>query len=76
MRKIPNGKVVGPDGVPAETFKYSAKAKDVLFQIIEQVWEEERVPTCFGEANLKILFKKEDVNDPTKYRCIGLLNHV
>ena len=35
VRKMPNGKAVGPDCIPAETFKYSLNARTALYEIIE-----------------------------------------
>ena len=75
VQRLPNNKATGPDGVPAEVFKNSKEASNVLFAIITQIWDEEKVPPAFAEANFKMIFKKEDPNDPSKYRCIGLLNH-
>ena len=66
----------GPDGVPVEVYKFSKKAKDELFSFMQQVWEQERLPTNFAQAKFTMLFKnKGSSRDPTKYRCIGLLNH-
>ena len=50
VKKLSNNKAVGPDGVPAEAFKYSAKAKDILFLIIQQIWEQEKLSEEFGRA--------------------------
>ena len=76
VRKMSINKAVGPDGVPAEAFKYSTKARGILFLIIQQIWEQEELT----ESNPQLmLFKNkggQSPNDPTKYRCIGLLNHV
>lgn len=75
VSKMPDRKAVGPDGVPAEAFKYSTNAKSALFEIINKMWDEEMVPTSFAKANFKMLFKKGNPDDPSKYRCLGMLNH-
>ena len=72
---IPDRKAVGPDGVPAEAFKYSKAAKDALFDIMKRIWDEEKVPVTFAKANFKMIFKKSNSDDPRKYRCLGMLNH-
>ena len=71
-----NGKATGPDGVPAEVYKYCDVAKEELFKFLNQVWEQEQLPEDFAQAKFVMLFKsKGSSNDPSKYRCIGLLNH-
>ena len=40
------------------------------------MWQEEVVPTSFVTAKFRMLFKgKGSNNNPSKYRCIALLNH-
>ena len=69
-------KATGPDGIPIEVFKASAAAKAMLKELISRMWVEEEVPESFGRAVFVMLFKnKGSSNDPSKYRCIGLLNH-
>ena len=76
MARMPNRKAVGPDGIPAEAFKYCDQVRDKLFEIIEHIWNNEKLPDEFACANFVMLFKhKGSSDDPSKYRCIGLLNH-
>ena len=76
VNKMKNNKVVGPDGIPAEVFKYSPATKEVMFHIINRIWDDERLPPGFASANFVMLYKnKGSPNDPSKYRCLGLLNH-
>ena len=73
---MPNFKATGPDRIPAELIKYCPNIREVLFFIVERIWNEEKLPEGFAEANFVLLFKnKGSPNDPTKYRCIALLNH-
>ena len=58
VSKMPDRKAVGPDGVPAEAFKFSKHAKDALFDIVEKIWDDEQVPVSFAKANFKMLYKK------------------
>ena len=40
------------------------------------MWDKEAIPENLGVANFVMLYKnKGSSDDPTKYRCIGLLNH-
>ena len=76
VNRMPNGKAVGPDGVPAEAFKYCVVARNALFQIINRIWNEEKLPSDFASAKFVMLYKgKGSSNNPAKYRCIGLLGH-
>ena len=69
-------KATGPDGVPVEAFKYCDEAKSEFFKFIQQVWKEESLPESFAQVKFVMIFKnKGSSNDPSKYRCIGLLNH-
>ena len=73
---MPNHKAVGPDGIPSEAIKYCPAVKKALFKIIVNIWEQERLPNDFAQAKFTMLFKnKGSDNDPSKYRCIALLNH-
>ena len=76
VKKLNLGKATGPDGIPAVVYKSCPLIKDELFKLLQFMWEEEVVPTSFVTANFKMLFKgKGSHNDPSKYRCIALLNH-
>ena len=76
LRGMSDGKAVGPNGVPAEAYKYCPLLSDELFSLINRIWEEEVVPTNLAKAKFIMLFKnKGSTNNPKKYRCIGLLNH-
>ena len=58
------------DGVLTEVFKHSKEARKALFVIVSQIWREEKVPVAFAEDNFKMIFKKGDPNDSSKYsRC-------
>ena len=76
LKRLGCAKAAGPDGVPIEAFKFCQVAKDELFAFLQQIWEEERLPQNFTQAKFVMLFKnKGSHKDPSKYRCIGLLNH-
>ena len=69
-------KVTGSDSMPIEVFKASATTQKILYSLLDRMWKEEEVLQAFGQAVFVMLYKnKGSTNDPTKYRCIGLLNH-
>ena len=76
IKKLKNGKACGPDCIPGEVFKHCDAASTALFQILCKMWELEFVPPKLVRAAFIMLFKnKGSVDDPTKYRCLGLLPH-
>ena len=71
-----SGKVTGPDEIPIEVFKHSKVCQALLVALIKKIWLEEIVPADFGEAKFVMIFKnKGSHDDPSKYRCLGMLNH-
>ena len=71
-----NNKACGPDGIPVELYKHSKPCCGMLRHLLQKIWLREDVPDDFAKATFVMLFKnKGSSNDPTKYRCIGLLSH-
>ena len=69
-------KRLGPDGIPIELFKVCPQCYALLSNLLQSIWLDEDVPTAFGQAKFIMLFKgKGSDDDPSKYRCLGLLNH-
>ena len=76
VKKLKNGKATGPDGIPAEVYKRCKDIREELFKLLSFVWEHECLPGNLAVAKFVMLFKhKGSADDPTKYRCVGLLNH-
>ena len=76
MKRMKNSKASGPDDIPIEVFKSCPQLADELFNFIQFVWDNEVLPTNMAIAKFVMLYKnKGSTNDPSKYRCIGLLNH-
>ena len=77
VSRMSNGKATGPDGIiPVETIKYSKSVKDTLFSIMSAIWDTEMMSVDFVDAKFFMFFKNKDsTNNPSKYRCITLLNH-
>ena len=76
IKKMNNGKALGPDGIPAELYKHSDVCRQVVCELISKIWVTEEVPAPFARASFRMLFKRTgSPDDPSKYRCIALLNH-
>ena len=76
LQKLKKGKACGPDGIPGEVFTNCESAARELYRILKLIWQHEYVPPELVRASFVMLFKnKGSVNDPSKYRCIGLLPH-
>ena len=76
IKRLKSAKAVGPDEIPIEVYKKCPQLKEELFKFIKFVWDSETVPENLGVAKFVMLYKhKGSSDDPTKYRCIGLLNH-
>jgi len=76
LSRMKSKKATGPDGIPIEVFHNSAVCKQTLVTLIQKIWNDEDVPTEFSEAKFIMVYKnKGEPDDPSKYRCLGLLNH-
>ena len=77
VHTMKKNKVTGSDSMSIEVFKASVTTQKMLYSLLDRMWkEEEEVPQAFGQAVFVMLYKnKGSTNDPTKYRCIDLLNH-
>ena len=75
VARLKNGKACGPDGIPGEVFKNCDAASTALFQLLCRMWELEYVPEELVRAAFVMIYKKEDTDNPSNYRCIDLLPH-
>ena len=76
LAKMKLGKTTGPDTIPIIVFKTCPVCKRLLVRLLQQIWRDEAVPQKFGEAKFVMLYKcKGSADDPSKYRCLGMLNH-
>ena len=76
LQKLKKGKTCGPDDIPGEVFTNCETAERELYLILKMIWSQEYVPPELVKASFVVLFKnKVSVNDPSKYRCIGLRTH-
>ena len=76
VKQLKNAKATGPDKVPAEVYKYCPEVKEELFKFLEFIWNHECIPENLVCGRFVMLWKRKgSTNDPSKYRCICLLNH-
>ena len=76
IAKMKPNKACGPDGIPIEVFQNCPVCMQILILLIKKIWSTEEVPADFVQATFVMLFKnKGSKDDPTKYRCLAMLNH-
>ena len=74
--KLKSSKAMGPDEVPAEVFKLCPAIRDELFYILNYIWQNEKVPQNLACGKFVMVWKRKgSSDDPSKYRCLCLLNH-
>ena len=66
----------GPDTIPGEVFQNCESTARDLYDLLKLIWTREYVPPALVRDSFIMLYKnKGSVNDPSKYRYIGLLPH-
>ena len=80
LRSMANGKVMGPDELPAELLKLglSDSSHEILLgfhDIIVAVWMTGEIPQEWKDATVKVLHKKEDRTECSNYRGLSLVAH-
>lgn len=74
-KKIKIGKAAGGDNIAPEMIKYQgAEADSLLLGIMNQAWEEKRVPKGWKEAIIVPIHKKGSTSICANYRGISLLS--
>ena len=68
VQHMKNGKATGADGIPAEVYKNSEVAKNVLFEFLQKVWNKECVPAELAVGVFVMLYKKGSPDDFANYR--------
>ena len=64
IRTLKNGKSAEPDGIPAEALKADlSTSTNMLYEIIENIWEEEEIPEEWKEGYLVKLPKKGNLRE-------------
>ena len=72
IRKLKKNKATG-DEIPAEFYKYSPKARDVLIAMIQEIWLTEIPTKEWLECKITLIHKAGDQKLPSNYRPISLL---
>ena len=77
LRKMKNGKAVGPDGVPIEAWKaLGEEGIDILWHLMKKIMESETIPEIWRKSLLIPIFKeKGDIQSCENYRGIKLMSH-
>ena len=76
LHKMNSNKATGPDQIPAEVFKACPVCRSLLVQLLQKIWCDEAVPADFVQAKFVMIYKqKGSSDDPSKCRCLGMLNH-
>ena len=77
LKKMTNGKSIGPDGIPVEVWKVlEGEGVDILHQLIKEIMKKEVIPETWRESTLIPIFKeKGDIQSCENYRGIKLMSH-
>ena len=75
MRSLKNNKAAGTDGIHLEWIKYGGnKLLNGIYELVRQIWEEERIPEEWNETIIVSIYKKGDRERCENYRGIALGN--
>jgi len=73
--KLKNNKAPDPDEIPSEILKEGYKHMESrIYELIVQIWNEERIPTSWVKALICPIHKKGDVQNCENFRGISLVN--
>ena len=76
---MPNAKLVGPDGLPAELMKLGLQKDQTivleLHQLTTLIWREGKVQQQWKDAVITVVHKKGDKTECGNYRGISLVSH-
>ena len=75
IAKMKPNKACGPDEIPIEVFQNCPSCMRLLSTLLFKIWRDEEVPAELAQATFVMLHKKGSTDDPTKYRCLAMLNH-
>ena len=76
IKRLKNGKAVGPDGIPNEFLKAGGeKLETALEQLLNEIHEKEIIPSSWNDGLMNILYKgKGDITDMSNSRGITINN--
>ncbi|KAK3514351.1 hypothetical protein QTP70_015880 [Hemibagrus guttatus] len=77
LKRMKNGKAIGPDDIPVEVWKCLGEAAvEFLISLFNRVLESERMPEEWRRSVLVPIFKnKGDVQSCSNYRGVKLMSH-
>jgi len=75
IRNLKNNKAAGTDGIHPELIKYGGdKLLNRMYEVVRQIWEEERIPEEWKETIIVPIHKRGDRDRCENYRGIALGN--
>ena len=75
IKPLKTGKAVGPDGIPPEALKADTHTStEMLYPLLNKVWEQEQVPNDWKKGHMVKLPKKGDMSSCNNWRGIMLLS--
>jgi len=75
IRNLKNYKAAGTDGMHSELIKYRGdKLLNRMYELVRQIWEEERIPERWRETIIFLIHKRGDRNRCENYRGIAVGN--
>ena len=77
LRKMKNGKSLGPDEIPVEAWKcLGREGIDRLTELMQKIWREERMSEDWRNSVITPIYKeKGDIQDCGNYLGIKLMSH-
>ena len=77
LKKMKNGKAIGPDGIPVEAWKsLEEEGIDMLWDLMNKIYQQEVMPEQWRESFIVPIYKeKGDIQDCSNYRGIKLMSH-
>jgi len=74
-RKLKNSTAAGTDGIHLELIKDRGnKLLNRIYELVRQIWEEERIPEEWKETIIVLIHKRGDRDKCQNYRGIALGN--
>ena len=75
IKSLKTGKAADPDGIPPEALKADTQTStEMLYPLLNKVWEQEQVPEDWKKGHMVKLPKKRDISSCTNWRGIMLLS--
>ena len=74
IKKLKNGKAAGGDNIPPEAIKVGGDTSEVLLNLCNRIWSEEKIPEEWRKGLLIKLHEKGDLSCCKNWRGIMLLN--